>query len=158
MHQKIFLTLKNNYLLLGFLCLGVMSLISTQFKADSEMNPPAESTQKSVDTYIPRGYVLVPLEIANSDSLNSLLGNLGGVVDLYLATNSGSKSGLKVGTKLKLLKAPLNPNQFAVLVREDESPKLLSYTGPFIAVVQNPIEHGTKVSSRASKIHIDYQN
>jgi hypothetical protein len=157
-NQKMISIIKNNYLIFGFLCLGIVGVLSNQGRPSGDLNATTESKEKSVDTYIPRGFVLVPLEIANSDSLTSLVGNLGGVVDLYLATNSGSKSGLKVGSKLKLLKAPLNPNQFAVLVREDESPKLLSYTGPFIAVVQNPDEQGTRVTSQASKIHIEYQN
>ncbi|MGZ3784759.1 MAG: hypothetical protein ACXWR0_18620, partial [Bdellovibrio sp.] len=85
--------------------------------------------------------------------------DLGGVVDLYLATTEKQKSRLKVGSKLKLIRAPLNPQQYAVLVPDNESSKLMSLPGPYIAVIQNPIEKGTKLSNAApSSIHVQYQN
>lgn len=159
MRNKISTAIKNNYLLTGFILLGLISFIANRPQGPSSSVPLTESQSKSVDTYIPRGFVLVPLEIANAESLTSLVGDLGGVVDLYLATNTIQKGGVKVGTKLKILRAPLNPQQYAVLVRENESSRLLSYAGPFIAVVQNPEEKGTHLSSSGpSRLRIDYQN
>ncbi|WII73149.1 hypothetical protein QJS83_04585 [Bdellovibrio sp. 22V] len=149
---------KNNYLLVAFLFLGVLSFVFSKSPEDKpETFIPAP---RSVDTFIPRGFVLVPIEIANASSLASLVGDVGGVVDLYLASGENKKGGYKVGTKLKLLRAPLNPEQYAVLVREDESSRLLSHTGPFIAVVQNPDEKGNQVASTAtsSRIRVEYQN
>jgi hypothetical protein len=102
---------------------------------------------------------LVPVELANAESLSSLVGDMGGVVDLYLATAENKKGGLKVGSRLKLLRAPLNPNQYAVLVQENDSSRLLSYAGPFIAVVQNPEAKGNAIRETAKNtVHIDYQN
>lgn len=158
MFQKLNLKIKNNILVIGFLLLGAIAIGSAHFDDKNKIDTTYEKEEKSPDTYIPRGFVLVPLEIANSDSLNALIGDLGGVVDLYLATNSGQKNGLKVGSKLKLLRAPLNPNQYAVLVRESEGSRILSYTGPFVAVIQNPVEQGPKLTSTPSQINIDYQN
>lgn len=159
MLQKISIGIKNNYLLIGFILLGLISFTVNRPTPRDSSPSPGISESKSVDTFIPRGFVLVPLEIANAESLTSLVGDLGGVVDLYLATNGTQKGGLKVGTKLKLLRAPLNPQQYAVLVRETESPRLLSYAGPFIAVVQNPEEKGPQISSSGpTRLRIDYQN
>lgn len=157
MLKKIIPVLKSNLLVISFVLVGLLSV--TLGRPSSP--PPSETNPniKSADTFIPRGFVLVPLEIANAESLASLVGDLGGVVDLYLANNGDQKGGLKVGTKLKILRAPLNPQQYAVLVKEHESSQLLSHAGPFIAVVQNPNEKGDIINSPSSqRIKIEYQN
>jgi len=158
MQTKILTAVKNNYLLLGFIVLGFIAFLSSPEKSE-KVETPLLPEPKSVDTFVPRGLVLVPIEIANAESLSSLIGDVGGVVDLYLATTPQQKGGIKVGSKLKLLRAPLNPQQYAVLVKETDSAKLLSYTGPFIAVVQNPEENGPKLSSSGpQRIRVEYQN
>jgi hypothetical protein len=84
---------------------------------------------------------------------------VGGVVDIYLATTERQKGGLKVGSRLKLLRAPLNPEKYAVLVRDSEGARLMQHAGPFIAVVQNPEAQGSQLSSSGpSRVKIDYQN
>lgn len=90
---------------------------------------------ESADTYIPDGYVLVPIEIQNIDSLSSLIGSFA-VVDLFSGIPGSSQQ--KVGQKLKLLRAPLNPQQFAVLVPENQVSQLLQQPGPYWAAIQNP--------------------
>jgi hypothetical protein len=151
--------IETKVLVIGFLLLGVIAFFSSQQKPPEPSSPEYSAPSKSVDTFIPRGTVLVPLELANAESLSSLVGDMGGVVDLYLAANESRKGGLKVGSKLKLLRAPLNPQQYAVLVKDSESTRLLSYSGPFIAVVQNPDERGTGIAQQKRKsISIDYQN
>ncbi|HEX7672769.1 MAG TPA: hypothetical protein VF412_01290 [Bdellovibrio sp.] len=146
-------------LLISFLGFGVLSFILTFSKGTPPAPVPKEDAPSSVDTFIPKGFVLVPLELANAESLGSLVSDVGGVVDLYLANKDGHKSGLKIASRIKLLRAPLNPQQYAVLVKENESSRLLSMTGPFIAVVQNPDSKGTEVAqSKKTSIKIDYQN
>lgn len=87
-------------------------------------------------TFIPEGFVLVPIELANFESLDSILGKFG-IVDLYLPAESPRAQARKIATHVKILRAPLNPSHFAVLVREAESARLVTQIGPFIAVVQN---------------------
>lgn len=159
MFQKTLSQLKSNWPLAGFILVGLVAFISSP-KTEKEDALQVVPSPASVDTYIPRGFVLVPLEISNAESLASLVGDMGGVVDLYLASNDRQKGGLKVGSKLKLLRAPLNPEQYAVLVKDTESSRLLSFTGPFLAVVQNPDEKGTEVTKSAStpRLKVDYQN
>lgn len=157
MKTKLQLLAKNNLMILAFVILGLISYIAT--RTTSEPKDMVIPEPKSVDTFIPRGFSLVPIEVANADSLASLIGDVGGVVDLYLASTEKQKGGSKVGSKLKLLRAPLNPQQYAVLIRDTESSRLLSYTGPFIAVVQNPEETGAQLtSSSPAKIRVEYQN
>jgi hypothetical protein len=90
---------------------------------------------ESAATYIPDGFVLVPIEVSNFESLDSLLGKFG-VVDLYLPADEFRKRPSKIAERVKILRAPLNPSHFAVLVTEQESPKLAMQSGPFIVVVQ----------------------
>jgi hypothetical protein len=142
----------------AFAVLGAFCLIIS-LKGPSSPTVVEEKAPNSVDTFIPAGLVLVPIEVSNAESLASLVGEMGGVVDLYLASNDQRKGGLKVAAKVKLVRAPLNPQQYAVLIREEEGPRLMSYAGPFIAVVQNPDAKGTKLSQTSKKpIRIEYQN
>jgi hypothetical protein len=150
--------IKNKHFYVAFLGIGILCLLLT-LRNSGTPEPQEERAPHSVDTFIPAGLILVPLEISNSESLASLVGEMGGVVDLYLASNDQRKGGVKVAAKVKLVRAPLNPQQYAVLVREEEGPKLMAYNGPFLAVVQNPDVKGAQLSQTAKKsIRIDYQN
>jgi len=152
------LKIDTKILVAGFITLGILCFLLSSPTKDSANEQPTEPTA-SVDTFIPRGYTLVPIELANSASLSSMVGDVGGVVDLYLASTESRKGGLKIGSRLKLLRAPLNPDQYAVLVNEQEAPKLLSYSGPFTAVIQNPDSRGSQLANTKKRtIQIDYQN
>lgn len=118
-----------------------------------------KSEEKSIDTYIPSGQVLVPIEIVNVEPLSSLIGQTA-IVDLYSMNKDGSK-GRKVGRRLKLLRAPLNPNTFAVLVSEVESSRIMEESGPFYVLVQNRRDESGEFSNtkaKVPKIEILYQN
>lgn len=146
----------NQLLVVAFVILGLVAFLSPTEKETPMTFLPEPA---SADTFIPAGHVLVPLEISNAESLASLVGDLGGVVDLYLAATETQKGGIKVGSKLKILRAPLNPQQYAVLVKDGESSRLMSFAGPFIAVVQNPEATGTKLTPTGQRpIQIRYQN
>jgi hypothetical protein len=102
-------------------------------ESDAREPQPVETAS----TYIPAGYVLVPIEISNYESLDSILGQHG-VVDLYRPSNSEGQRSVKVAERVKILRAPLNPSHFAVLAPENESQALVAYDGPYTVVVQNP--------------------
>jgi len=153
------LDLKSKILLASFLTLGALALLLNPRKEEVVVAETGAPAGPSVDTFIPSGYVLVPIELVNGESLNSLVGDMGGVVDLYLSSNEDKRKSVKVGSKLKLLRAPLNPQQYAVLVKDSESSLLLSYSGPYLAVVQNPDAkvQGVTQGGKAS-VRIEYQN
>ena len=105
----------------------------------------------SADTYIPEGFVLVPIEIQNSESLSSLIGDFA-VVDLFKGPHSQ-----RVGRRLKMLRAPLNPQQFAVLVPEAEVSTLLQTAGPFWVAIQNPaMTKESEIANHSKKSRIEY--
>lgn len=121
----------------------------TSQKSDSRTRETATAPEDA-STFIPAGFVLVPIEVANYESLDSILGQFG-VVDLFLPTD-GNQTGqkrraIKVASRLKILRAPLNPSHFAVLARESEASQLVGQTGPFVVIVQNPKNSGTGIVS-----------
>jgi len=97
---------------------------------------PADIT--TLDTLIPEGFSLVNIEIVNAEKLDAILGQFG-VVDLFLANEDGKKTSKKIASKVKILRAPKNPQEFAVLVPEAQVSELFSYDSPFYASIQNPI-------------------
>jgi hypothetical protein len=125
---------KNRIFVIAFLVMGLLVLL-----AGAGQNVEKEKSPDSADTVIPAGYVLVPIQLENQDSISSLMGEFG-VVNLFLSARVTGHGRVKVGQRLKLLRAPLNPDQYAVLVPEEESGKILEAQGPFFAVLQNPNE------------------
>lgn len=122
-------------LLYAFVALGLTALLIRLL--DSEPKIPPESSHESadVDTVIPAGFMLVPIQLSNAEALTSLIGQFA-VVDLY-TVNEKDRTGVKVASAVRLIRAPLDPQQFAVLVREDESSKIVSYDGRFFAALKN---------------------
>ena len=104
-----------------------------------------------MDTHIPVGFVLVPIEVINKESLYAILGSHG-VVDLFLTGKKGQKV-YKIAHHVKMLRAPLDPSRFAVLVPEQEVTKILKHQQPFFAVVQNPKQRNTRFYKLHKKNH-----
>jgi hypothetical protein len=144
--------------IVSFLALGLGILL---FEYGSLKNSKIENTQtiqESPDTIIPKGYVLVPIELANSEALGSMIDEFA-IVDLYAVAMPGEKHGSRVGQKLRLIRAPLNPKTFAVLVPEAEATKIVSSPGPVVAVIQNKNQKGLgSLEKKTKQNHIQYYN
>ena len=138
--------------ILGFLVIILVCILGTSFTKSSKPSAHEEAeTFDSPDTVIPKGFVLVPVELQNAESLSAMVDQFA-VVDLYVpGTESQSfegasrrgrggdlKAGRRIGYHLKLLRAPLNPKTFAVLVPESQAPAIVSTSGALFAVIQNP--------------------
>ena len=122
-------------LLIAFVALVLVALLMALIP-DEKPLVVDEPEPVQVDTMIPAGFLLIPIQLANSESLSSLAGAFA-LIDLYSVSEKGRK-GFKVATGVKLVRAPLNPEQFAVLMREEESSKLVQMEGPFFAALKNP--------------------
>lgn len=143
---------KDKALLIAFVGLGLTVLLVELLSSNStspDKAPPTTGENYSVDTMIPAGYLLIPLELSNAESLASLSGAFS-LVDLYVAGEKGQK-GFKVASAVKLLRAPLNPQQFAVLVKEEESSRVVGTEGPFFAALKNPQDITKKKAEKISK-------
>ena len=163
--------LKNNDLSLQnkILISALLLFIAVYFLVERWRPVPATPEKQEpvyADTVIPRGYVLVPLEIANIQTVSGLIDQYG-VIDLYAGSNNQQNSFL-VAARIKVMRAPLNPSQYAVLVTEAMSREIMKYRGPFWAVVQNRQSAGMSAAERPlptrmmpekvppSKIEIEY--
>jgi hypothetical protein len=133
------------------IAIALMLIIILGVYLTSSNSPALQEAEASADTYIPEGFVLVPIELQNAESLSSLISNYA-VVDLFRGPSSQ-----RVGKRLKLLRAPLNPQQFAVLVPEAEVSTLMSTPGPYWAAIQNPQQtKSTEIAARNKKSRIEY--
>jgi hypothetical protein len=133
-------------LVIAILLFGCVAFIWERNKTVAP--PQVEEMRKSVDTFIPIGFVLVPIQLANAESLDSMIGS-SGVVDLFVPDMKKPGRSKKVAEHIKILRAPLNPNQFAVLVSEKNSGQLVHYEGAYFAVVQNPRTPGTQIENHS---------
>lgn len=95
----------------------------------------------SIDTFIPAGYVLVPISVQNSESLDAVFGNYG-VVDLFSTSEDGKISSTATVRAVKMLRAPKNPSQFGVLVPDQDASRLVRQTTPYFVVVHRPDKSG----------------
>lgn len=121
----------NQYLLLGLIALLALAILWPRQEQKTEVQQAVEA-----DTVIPAGFVLVPIELLNFEALSALVGSYA-IVDLFAPNTDPNQRPRKIGSDLRLLRAPLNPNQFAVLVPENESDLVASQATPLIAVIQN---------------------
>ncbi|MGE3974479.1 MAG: hypothetical protein AB7F59_08140 [Bdellovibrionales bacterium] len=147
-------TTRGLMILLGIL--AVFSLLR-EWRGREASPTTTKSPSATADTYIPNGFVLVPIEIQNIEGLDSILGQFG-VVDLFLPSVDGQGRGKLIARRLKILRAPLNPSHFAILAPENQAPEIVKYSGPFFVVIQNPNESGTrfvKEKVRSSRISFD---
>lgn len=95
-----------------------------------------------VDTFIPNGMVLVPIEIQNVDAIDAIVQE-NAIIDLYVS-NPNHGGSRRLAQNIGLYRAPLNPRQFAVLVPDASAPKIVTHNGPFFAVVLNPNSVGKR--------------
>ena len=104
---------------------------------------------KSLDTYIPEGFVLVPIEVKNYESLDLVIGKFG-VVDLYQSFGA-KKKPKPIAKAIKILRSPMNPSMFAVLAPDNQAHIIVKHPGPFQVVVQNPKQVGTDFVKEKNK-------
>lgn len=144
---------KNKIIVIAFLLMGVAALASRCSQTQVTDSAP-EVKLESIDTMIPRGFILVPLELENLDHVSSLIGD-SGVVDLY---TGGNEKRRLIASRVKIIQAPYNSQVYAALIRESEGITLQNYPGPFRATVQNPKQMGSMVrKENRSNFSITYQ-
>ena len=116
-----------------WLVLILLSLFFT-FLQQADKKKESEGVQ-NLDTYIPEGFVLVPVELSNGPSLDGLLEHRG-IVDLYTG-DILKQYAEKAAEAVKIIRSPQNPSYFAVLIPEEKAPLLIQRFQAFHAVIQN---------------------
>jgi hypothetical protein len=148
--KKWILNIKIKYLVIAFVILGAVTLLLDQNSKGATR--PTDPT--SVDTYIPEGMTLVPIEIQNIEALKNILGDFG-VIDLYLPSYEDHRPPQKIASGIKIMRAPLNPDVFAVLVREENAAQIAQHPGAFFVTVLNPNTQKSKFNE--NKKHLRTQ-
>lgn len=121
---------------------------------------PNDNTRVQLDTFIPKGFVLVPLEISNLESIEDLIGSYG-LADLYptlqndrfqSSTRSKTFHHLKpLASRVRLIRAPNNSKLFGVLISEEERALILKLSDPVFAVLHNPNSIDEKNDQKTSQ-------
>lgn len=127
------------------LSVGLLSLIPIvgQLFMRSTQATPAPDSRPAVDTLIPRGFVLVPIDVQNYEALDSILGRFG-VVDLFQGGGEATATRHLIARNVRILRAPQNPSHFAILIREEEVPRVLQQGGQFTVIVKRQQNDGTQ--------------
>ena len=132
--------------LIGAGALSILPILAMTFASKvtpSDSSPAIETRAAAVDTFIPRGFVLVPIEVQNYEALDSILGRFG-IVDLLLPAAAETGRAKLVARNVRLLRAPQNPSHFAVLIREKDVDQILRFGVTFSVVIKRPGQDGTE--------------
>ncbi|MDE0092169.1 MAG: hypothetical protein OXN83_02650 [Oligoflexia bacterium] len=100
--------------------------------------------ESSVDQLVPKGFVLMPIEISNGQDITDIIGSYG-VVDLYAYSKITGLPETLAASALKVLPPSTEEGDFTALVPEKSAIHLFNYTEAFYAVIQNPLKTGSKI-------------
>jgi len=137
-------SLQNRKVLWG-LFVALLLIIVLLRNQNEEIKVRKPRTPDSVDTYVPLGFQLIPIQIGNLQELSALIQDYA-LVDLY---HPGKPD--PVIQKVRMIRSPLNPDVFAVLVEHSRAAKVLSFTGDFWVTVRNPKHSTEKLAKSQSR-------
>lgn len=144
---------ENKFIFIGLLVLIVVNMLINVRNEKKDIEAPLQA-----DTVIPKGQVLLPINLSNIESIKGLITQFG-VIDLYVSSSTQTASK-KLASRIKILKAPLNENEFAVLVSEELADKIMKSNGIFTGVIQNRfVQTSENIDPQLKKqnsIHIEY--
>jgi hypothetical protein len=145
----------NRYLPIGLFCLSALALLLLPLNEKRESPQEEIISPSDALTTIPAGFVLVPIEVANHAPLNSLLGNFGHV-DLFTPPQNGTSQGRLVAGGVRIMRAPLDRTQFAVLVPETIAPKIVRFSEPlYVALRSAKSRHPPKPKTKKKRAKIE---
>jgi hypothetical protein len=131
-------------ILLGAFALALIPILAgLLWEASSAESTEALSKTAQVDTFIPKGFVLVPIDVQNFEALDSILGHFG-IVDLFQGGQPNGPKQHLVARNVRILRAPHNPAHFAILVQENQVADILKNSSLFTVIVKRPSASGTE--------------
>ncbi len=134
----------------GVFLVIAIGLTAAMVQFQKEPLPESPPSPESLDTYIPEGQSLVPIQVSNYESLDQVIGQYG-VVDLLSTPLSPAEKSRRVAYAVKLIRSPKSPRHFSVLIPADKAYKLAGYHGEFTVVVRNPKLVGTKIVNKGRR-------
>jgi hypothetical protein len=147
----------NKHVSIAFILLVCLSVYVSHRSNITEL--PIDSTPVHADTLLPKGFILYPIRLENIDAIKGVIDQYG-VIDIYTSTKNRQKSK-KILSKVKIMQAPFNPNEYAVLIPDYLSQTIMSEPGPFLGVIQNRAAtaefNEPEKELKTKKVHIEYQ-
>lgn len=131
---------------LVILCLVCLSLVPKIVSIMSKEQPKSFS----LDSLVPKDFVLLPIEISNGQDIMGIIGKYG-VVDLYAYSKQSGVPDKQAASAVKILPPETEEGRFVALVPEKEVSYLFKYSDPFYAVIQNPNKIGSKIYKKKEK-------
>ncbi len=119
--------------LLGFVAAAalVTSLMNVKKQTDVVALDGADS--ETIDTLVPYGHNLIPITLANAESLQSVMGAFG-VADIY---EPEAKAPLV--SNVKIIRSGSDLMEFAILVKSELSNRVIKASQlPLLAIIKNP--------------------
>ncbi len=132
------------------MALGLVAFL-TQFGKSGKKIQAGNQVTESIDIFIPEGQSLVPIRVANNESLDQIIGRYG-VVDLYSTPLGPGKKASRIAYKVKLVRSPGSSEHFSVLLPADQAHRITGYPGEFYVSVRNPKSVGTQFVKKKSKV------
>lgn len=136
----------SNYLFKKFgwhfiiLTLLILFSIAGNFISSSK----SQTKNFNLDSLVPKGFVLMPIEISNAQDIKNIIGSYG-VVDLYAYSKTTMLPEKLVASYLKVIPPTTEEGAFTALVPKKSAIYLFDYTEGFYAVIQNPEKTGSKI-------------
>jgi len=132
-----------------FLLIG---LISYFWSANAEVPKPEpiDQEEKELDELIPEGFALLPIELINKEALSALIGETA-FIDIYTLQSQTMNPNKKIASRMKLIKSPKNPDQFAIVILESKALDILKHPGPYFATIQNRKNTKSEIVPSSSK-------
>ena len=118
--------------------------------SSSSLRGSSKKTPVSLDQMVPKGFVLVPLEISNGEDLFSFIGAYA-VVDLYLDSKRVGLPEQQVASQVRVFPPQLEEGLWTALIPEKEVIHLFEYVSAFYAVIQNPEKKNSKIYRKQKK-------
>ncbi len=157
--QNLYIMNPQGFQIIGVIVLSFVTLISFHilFGNDKQLlDAPQESIEAS--TFIPEDHSLIPVSLINQRSISSMIENFGWV-DLYSVnkTDLGYKKGLKIVKKIRILRAPLDPNQFGIIVPNEFVDPILEKGPKYFATLNKKQFYKSElVIDKQSKKRVQY--
>lgn len=120
------------------------SLIMKTLKAPASAEQSVEHFEAS--TFIPEGHVLIPIEVENAEALSAMTGGYAWV-DLYTPSidEYNPRRTKKIVKKIRILRAPLDPQHYGIIVPEEYAEAILSYGFTFRVTLNSKSHHNSEL-------------
>lgn len=138
---------------IGLAAFAVVAQISQHWMT-KPTHPLDSEIVASIDTTLPVGHTLVPLEIRNKDQIAEMSEQMI-VGDIYSLKDLNQPELILVNARI--VRAPHNPNVYAAIVKKDFVKMIVHHSDDVFVAIKNPNERGASFvphKSKAKKLNI----